>query len=365
MSGAMKTRLVVEFTKAGADVTELIMPDLLSFSYTDNESEESDEVSISLKDPTGKWAGTWKPKGGEIIRAYIQQGTVTWEGKKLYCGKFYADSLSASGSPRTVSIKAVAIPLNKPIRKKIKSKAWENVDLVEVANTIGAGAEMKVVFDVEEDAIPTYDRVEQKRESDLKFLLRLCEEAGFSLKVTDDKIYIFDQYSYEKKKPIKTFELGISDILDWGFESAQSETYKSVTLAFRDPDLKQPNEAGGYSLSESETLEKDGENKAVWNYTYFDPEADEDGQEFGYKTRCKSLNEARRKAKAKLRELNKRVITGNMSVVGDVNLVAGAVIECKGFGSFDGNFIIEKAEHSYSTSGYVTKIDVRRTNANY
>lgn len=365
MGAAMMTRLIVEFTKAGADVTELIMPDLISFSYTDNESEEADEISLSLKDPTGKWAGTWKPKGGEVIRAYIQQGTVTHEGKKLYCGKFYADSLSASGNPRTVSIKGVAIPLNKPIRKKVKSKAWEAVNLKDVANAIGASAEMKVSFDVEDDSVPTYDRVEQKRESDLKFLIRLCEEAGYSLKVTNDKIYIFDQYSYEKKKPIKTFELGVADILDWSFESAQSETYKSVSISFRDPDLKKEKEAAGFSTDE--TLEKDesGDNKAVWNYTYTDPEADEDGQEFGYKSRCKSLNEARRKAKAKLRELNKRGITGSMSVVGDVNLCAGAVIECKGFGSFDGNFIVEKADHSYSTSGYVTKIDLRRVNTSY
>ncbi|MGN0887224.1 MAG: phage late control D family protein [Candidatus Spyradenecus sp.] len=363
----MQTRLRLLFTEAGADVTEDILPDVLDFSFTDNESEEADEISLTLKDPTGKWAGTWKPKGGEIIRASILNGTVTWPGRRLDCGKFYADSLSAAGNPRTMTIKGVSIPLNKPIRKKVKSKAWEDTTLYMIAVDIVEEAEMSVKFDVEAGSIPRYDRVEQKRESDLKFLLRLCEEAGFSMKVTDDTIYIFDQASYEKKTPIQTLELGKSAIVSWGFEANQSETYKSVTLAFRDPNLKKVGEAGGYSTDE--TIEKDesGEkrNRAVWKYTYTDPEADEEGQEFGYKTRAKSLDEARRKAKAKLRELNKRYITGNMTLVGDVRLIAGAVVAVKGFGSFDGNFIISKATHTVGTSGYTTSLDLRRVNTNY
>ena len=46
-------------------------------------------------------------------------------------------------------------------------------------------------------------------------------------------------------------------------------------------------------------------------------------------------------------------------------MVAGSVIELTGFGSFDGNFIIERAEHSMGPNGYVTSLDVRRVNNTY
>ena len=84
------------------------------------------------------------------------------------------------------------------------------------------------------------------------------------------------------------------------------------------------------------------------------------------KKRAKSLDEAKRLAKAKLRKLNARNVTGNMSVIGDVSLVAGVVVECNGFGSFDGNFIVETASHSVSKdNGYVTSIALRRVNNKY
>lgn len=46
-------------------------------------------------------------------------------------------------------------------------------------------------------------------------------------------------------------------------------------------------------------------------------------------------------------------------------MCAGSVIRLVNFGSFDGNFIIEKATHTMNNSGYVTSIDVRRVNNNY
>ena len=106
-------------------------------------------------------------------------------------------------------------------------------------------------------------------------------------------------------------------------------------------------------------------NPAVMTYTYVDPNADDDGQEYQVKKRATSIDEAKRIAKATLRKLNLRKMTGSLSLVGDTSLVAGVVIKLKGFGSFDGGFIIESASHSVSTSGYVTSLSVRRVNNNY
>ena len=362
MAQPIQTRLKLLFTKAKKDVTESLLPDLLGFSYEDKETNEADEISITLKDPAGKWAGTWKPEGGEVVRAYITRGTIAEGEKTLFCGTFYVDTLHVSGAPRVFELKAVSIPLNKPIRRKIKSKAWEKHTLKKIAEAIAADAGVKLLFDAQEN--PTYDRQDQQRESDLKFLSRLCEDAGLSLKLTDDKLVIFDQSYYESKNPVKTITLNSSAILSWDFESAQSETYKSVTVSYRDPKQKKRGTAGGYKTSGTVEAKKD-DNPAVMTYTYTDPTADENGQEYELKKRAKSIEEAKRLAKAKLRQLNLRSVTGSLTLVGDTSLVAGEVIAIKGFGSFDGNFIIETASHSIGNDGYTTGLSLRRVNNKY
>lgn len=377
MSGPIQTYLRLLFTEAGTSVTQDILPDLLSFSYDDKETNEADEISLTLKDPTGKWASKWKPDGGEVVRAYIASGTVDGKkGRELFCGKFFVDSLRTSGSPRVFEMRAVSIPLNTPIRRKMVTKAWEKKTLKGIAQEIATAAKVKLLFDSQDN--PSYDRQDQKAESNLRFLSRLCEDAGLSIKVTDSQIVIFDQAFYEKKKPAKTLQLGVSDILSWDFESQQSETYKTCTVSWRDPKKKQKGSSGGYNMD----LEKgDGGdepeydmdlqkvkkkvNVAVNTYTYTDPDVEDNGQEYQIKKRAASLDEAKRIAKATLRKLNLRSVTGSLSLVGDTSLVAGVVVELKGFGSFDGRFYIESASHSVSTSGYVTSISVRRVNSNY
>lgn len=359
----MRTRLRLLFTEAGKDVTAHLEPDLLSFTYDDKETNEADEISLTLKDPTGRWASTWKPEGGEVVKAYIANGSTTIKGRELYCGKFFVDSLRVSGAPRVFELRAVSVPLNKPIRKKLRTRAWEKSDLKRIASTIAKEASIFLFFDAEEN--PSYDRQDQTKESDLKFLSRLCEEAGLSIKVTDDRLVIFDQASYEKKSSVRTLTLGSSPILSWDFESQQSETYKSCTVTYRDPKQKKASSAGGYNMDLERIESKKAPNPAVMTYTYVDPEADENGQEYALKKRAKSLSEAKRLAKAKLRQLNLRRVTGSLTLVGDVTLVAGVVVTCQGFGSFDGRFIVETAQHAVGSSGYTTSLSLRRVNNNY
>ena len=237
MAKAKQTYIRLLFGKSERDVTTSLAPDLLLFTYDDKDTNEADEISIMLKDPKGKWAGTWKPDGGEVVKAYLSAGRI--DGSRIssiYCGKFFVDSVSMSGSPRVFEIKAISIPLNKPIRRKLKTRAWEQVTLKEIAAKIAKEAGLKLLYDADEPI--SYDRQDQDRQSDLTFLSNLCEEAGLSLKVTDEKLIIFDQHAYESKPSVKKYTLGVSNILSWNFESQKSDTYKSCTVTYRDPKQK-------------------------------------------------------------------------------------------------------------------------------
>lgn len=364
MNQPRKVSFALYFSSERKNMTEDIAPDMLSLSYTDKETDESDELSITLKDPHGIWAGKWSPDGGEKIEAYIYADDVTGqEYSRLYCGKFFVDSLSASGSPRVLNMRAVSIPLNKPIRRKLKTRAWEKTALKDIAAAIAKEAGMELLYDAQEN--PVYDRQDQKRESDLQFLSRLSKEMGISLKVTDEKIVMFDQASYEKKEPVATLSLNRTPILSWNFESSQSEKYKSVTVTYRDPKKKQKGTAAGYNMDLEKVTSKKSANPAVMTYIYTDPDANDQWQEYALKRRAKSVSDAEHLAKAKLRELNARSVTGSISLVGDPSLVAGVVVAVSGFGSFDGNFIVQEATHSVSSGGYTTSLSLRRVNNKY
>lgn len=363
MDAPFKTVLGLYFTEAEQDVWEEISPDLLSFSFDDSETNNADNVSITLKDDSGKWAKRWSPETGERVRAYIKKQINGKTVATLNCGKFYVDNMKCQGSPRTFEMGAVSLPLNKPIRKRIRFKTWEKISLKEIAKSLADEADVKLLWDSETN--PEYDRIDQKKESDLKLLSRLCEEAGLSLKVTDDKLVIYDQHYYESKSPIKTLTLGKSDIISWNFETNQSEIFKSCTVSYRDPKKKKKGKAGGYKKKTGSNSTKKEANPTIVTYTAYDPDADENGQEYALKTRCRSIDEAKRKATAMLRKLNRRGVTGDLTLVGDCDLVAGVVVSVKGFGIFDGNFIVVSANHSVSNSGYTTAINLRRVSKEY
>lgn len=374
MPNPISTKFRLLFTAAGQDVSQSVLPDLLSFTFSDKETGEADELRLTLKDETGKWAATWKPDGGEVVDAYLSTGS-----DELHCGRFYVDSMSVSGAPRTFEMQAVSTPLSQPIRRKAITKAWESRTLRGIAEEIAAENGLQLFFDVEED--PQYDRRDQKEESNLAFLKRLCEDEGFSIKVTDQKIVIFDQRSYETKEPIKTITLGVSNVLSWSFGSQQSETYKTCVVAWRDLKKKSKDSAGGYDFSSSsgstgENPDRDLEelltpdyraqkNPAINYYRYTDPSVDSSGQEYRLRKRVTSKAEAERLAKATLRKVNLRRVTGSLTLIGDPSLLAGCVIACEGFGSFDGNFIIESSSHDVSGSGYSTSLQLRRVNGEY
>lgn len=365
----------------GHDITADVAADLLSCTYTDAVDDEADEVSLTLKDPDGKWAGDWSPDRGATVSV-----TLNTKGRgSLSTGPMAVDTLRASGPPRIFEIRAVSIPLVNTIRRTVKSRNFEELTLQKIAGQIASEAGLALLWDSQTD--PQYDRVDQRRESDLSLLKRLCDDEGLTVKVTEGQLIIFDQASYEKKDAVKTLICGFSPILSWSFDALQSERYRAVTVRWRDIRKKTRASAPAARArmaraSDDESLNMYGSNytdsksgaskkgatvqKAEYvEATFTDDTVDESGQVYVMKKRCSSYAEAERLAKAKLRELNLRQISGSMSLIGDPELIAGQVIRLMGFGAMDGNFIIERSTHSMTAQGYVTSLEMRKVNMAY
>ena len=334
----MKTRrTTLRLLYEDTDISQDIAVDLKAFEYTDNETGKADDISLTLKDENGIWAGPWYPSKGATVAATIIDEFPDRE-EALYCGKFKIDDLSSSGPPSTFTMKGVSIPLDQTIRREKKSSAWEDAKLSRICRQIAESASMTSFFDVSRD--PQYDRIDQRDESDLGFLKRICESEGYSLKVSDSQIIVFEQQKYEQRPTIGSIVKGTDDVKGYSFDSQAYDLYSECTCSYYD--------------SETETLlEK----------TFRDPNIT-DGMKARLVKRAQSLGEAERLAKNELRKRNKHEVTGTLTLKGSTRFVAGVTVDISGFGKYDGKYIIEGATHAIS-NGYTVKADVRRVLEGY
>jgi uncharacterized protein len=328
MSLAPRTR--VELLYEGTDISRDIAADLLSFTYTDNEHGKADDMSLRLKNNHGLWSGAWLPRKGDTISATIVH-LFADEEKRLPCGRFSIDDIDFSGPPSVVDIKGVSVPLDTTIRRLQRSRGWEDTKLSDIASEIAATGGIQLQFLVDFD--PTYGRVDQHEESDLRFLQRLCEQEAYSLKVTDRQLVVFSSELQEQAPPIRTIEVGKDWVKSWRFNTQAHDVYQTIIVAYKDTETGEVNE-----------------------FTYTDP-AISDGRTSKLVKRAESIEEAERRAKAAMRRHNRLESTGSITIKGDTELVTGVTIEYISGSAFDGKFLVTKATHKVG-SGYEVELDL-------
>lgn len=424
---ARKTEIRLKFE--GEDISEDINKYLISLTYTDNESDQADDLQVTIDDKEDIWLGDWlntpaqpppptpKPSGwkigdtvtvinarpqyssygtgkpgknlkgykgkvthlnlrpnipypihvdykgwfaeNQVEKAGEKQETITqapgakgatisativqknWNSdgkdKTLDCGTFEVDNVSGSGPPTKLSIKATSVFHTSTIRRQKKTKAWENIYLKSIADEIARKNGMKCMF--ESSYNPHYSRREQVEESDIVFLQELCKKAGISLKVTDKVIVLFEAAMYEKKAAVATLRKGSSNIIRYGFSTSLNDTsYGSCKVSYTDPKTKK-------------TIE----------YTH---KVSTNPQVLEINEKVTSAAEAKRLAMTQLREKNKGEFKMNFTLAGNLDLVAGVTVNVKGYGMFDGKYIIESATHKL-TGGYTVDIAVRKVLEGY
>lgn len=318
------------------DISKSLASYLLGWTYTDYMSGAIDDLQINLEDKAHLWNAAWMPSKGATLR-----GTITlknWEAESSILdaaiGLFEVDTLNSKGPPSVVTIKALAIPESSSLRGEDKNKAWEKTKLRPIAQELVSKAGMKLFYDTSEN--PEYDRMEQTGETDLLFLFRLCKDAGLCLKVTNGQVAIFDEQKYEAKPPITTITRGKSLIEGHDFTTTMNEIYAACKVSYQDGDKKQKIEA-----------------------TFTAPKSPGTKRTLYINERVKDKAEAQKLAKKKLREKNREATIGKFQLMGHPKYTAGATVMVKGFGWFDGKYIITQATHSKSGK-YSTSIDIRR-----
>jgi hypothetical protein len=327
----------------GKQVDKDLAPYLVSFKYNDGYSGQADDITIQLDDRERNWIKNWVPVTGGEIKAEI----VTWhwdqqgEKKKLPCGMFYLKSFTYGGPPDVVTMEASALPGEGNTSKQEKrSKSWENVKLKTIASEIASRAKLKLVY--ESSSNPSYERLDQTEQTDFEFLIQLALKEGVTLKVSGASLVLFDEERYESADAAFDLELGVDNIISYSFETnSESAAYGACEVVYTAPKTAKSAAKtikGSYKLPNVTGLPVLRVNEQV-----------------------DSVAEANRVAKNRLREQNKKAGKARLTLEGDTRIAAGQTLNIRGFGYFDGKYIIENATHQISAgAAYTTEIQIRK-----
>lgn len=331
-------RAVLVLSYNGKEVTKDIADYLLDFSYNDAAPGTMDDLQISLADRERKWQGPWQPTEADKIKAEIR--TINWgkpgEIKSLPLGSFEVDSFEFAGPPDTVSIKAISLPVGSNARAERRTRAWEKVTLKTIAADVAKKAKLKLLYEAKDN--PSYDRLDQTEQSDLAFLNDQAKQEGIAVKIASGKLVLFDEAEYEKKKAAVTIERGQDNVLSYQFSWGTAYTaYRACEVSYKPP-----------------------KSKKTIKYTYTPPRAPKEGPTLKVNQQVDSAAAAQRLARKSLREKNKEAGRASLTLVGDIRMAAGVTIDIKGWGRFDGKYIIDSCRHQIGGGGYVTTIEIRK-----
>lgn len=328
-------RAWLEITLAGADITKDIAPFLISFSYEDNRSGEADSIRVTLEDGDGRFRGDWFPQKNSLIEAAIRIEGWKKPGDSavLKCGTFELDEIEATQG--TLTMKGVSAPVTAGGRREKITKTWEKAYLKTVAMDVAKKSGLELKYTALEN--PYFGRIDQKQESSLEFLSRIVHKAGLAIKIVSGRIAIYNEVDAEKEAAAFTVERTGGDVTGWNFRTQSVDTYKSCEVTYFDAKTKTTHKGTAAASGEDDPS---GQVLRISN------------------ERVESNAEAIKLAEKKLRDSNKREVTGHLECVGNPLMLDGVVIAVSGFGTFDGKYRIAKSTHAVDSGGYTTSVDL-------
>lgn len=308
---AKARRVEISTVYEGKNISGQINRYMKSFTYEDVASGASDSVSIGLRDDDRLWMGAWYPTKGDRMRSSV--AFVNWykdnTRRMLHCGSFQVDDLSFNGRPYTGTIKAVSVPQSSSFNAEERTKTWESATVKQIAEEIANRAGIELYYEAGSISIKS---IEQDTQTDCKFLYSLCQSYGLAMKVYSNKIIIFDEETYEKKKPALTIRE--TDMESWSFDTTIAGTYTGATFSFTDPN------------DEKEYIVDIGGGSRILTIN----------------VTADSIHDAELKGIAKLNNENKKDTTMSATMMANPAIVAGITVQIEGLEKLNGKYYVDK-----------------------
>lgn len=322
---------------AGKDVSRYVEANLISFVYTDYLEGQSDTLEVVMEDVDRELQGTSYPKHGDALTASIGYAEGYKRGEWLFCGDFQIDEVEVEGPPDEVSIKGLAAGTEHQLRTP-SAVGYDETTLAEIAEQVAARNGLKLEGEVGEVQIM---RVTQAHERDLPFLRRLADEYGHGFTVRGEKLIMFKRADLKAQEPVRKIQR--EDLSRYGFRDKITHVVESAAVSYLDPVTKETYTGEAVESGDEARTRRHSQDARKINI------------------RAETPEQAQLKADAALEAANEDQTEATLTLMGEVDLVAGVNIELEGFMALDGKYQIKSSRHSLTRGqGYTTSIEVRR-----
>lgn len=325
----IKTPICI-LTADSKPLNEEILQRIISVTVTDNRANEADQLDITLDDSDGVLE---LPRRG--VKINCQLGFI---GEGVHDkGDFIVDETEWSGTPDTITIKASSANFKSNI-KEAKSKSYHRKTFGEVAAEIVKNHNLTLVMTNELKNI-NLNHIDQTNESDLNLLARISKQNGAEMAVKKDRLLIFKAGSAKtasgKDLPSITLTRNDGDQFRYSEQDRESD-HTGVSASYHDT---------GKAKRENVTSGAEGKVKKLKG-TYANKE------------------EAERVSTAKMDEIKRQMAKFSMTTAfGIPSISTETPTILNGFKPQVDKlkWIVEKATHSYSTSGLTMQLELEAT----
>jgi phage protein D len=305
------------------DMTAKISDRLLSLDVTDEAGFQSDTVEIEIDNRDGKVAVPRKGAELEVALGYEETGVVSM-------GLYTVDEIKLRGWPKKMIIVGRAANMRNSL-KTLKTRSWDNVTIGDMMKVIAAehGLDPKLSAELANTQIA---HIDQTQESDLNFVTRLARQYDAVAKPAGGN-FVFVPRGEAKTatgRALPLVSLSAEDITRYDAELPDRNKYASVVAFWRDQ----------AAAEDVKVTVGTGEPAYTIRHPY--PDA----------------AQALSAAKAKMEALQRGAATLSLAGAGKPTAVAEAKLWVHGVDTgVDGRWVITKAKHSYTNSGYSMTLD--------
>lgn len=264
--------------------------------------KQADTLVIRFNDTKGTWS-KWNPADGDVIR-FTEGASDT--------GKMFVHSMKPENGLFT--IRAMSMPKSGTTKK---SKSWEGVRFLQLANEIAAAHGLTFQNYGCEDQV--YPYLKQDNETDFALFSRLCTLEGCQMLIYDGKLLAYNEQHIESQTPAGTLE--VDENGNFTYEDNRAACYGSCEIS-----------SGSFS---GKFEAPDATNTAVLRPDKAIP--------------VTSNAEAARFAKGLLRNVNKYGHTGQFSKALLTGYAAASLLKLstKKASAWDGTVFVYKVRHDF------------------
>ena len=297
----------------GADITESLQKNTVSISFSDEDGNQSDEITIKV--------------AGDFKRPKYQDELKLWLGYKesslFYCGLFKVQSTERDNYSLTIN--ASGADFSSALKQK-RETSYEKVSLKDVAKIIADRHSLKLKSDFDDMFLP---HLSQTNESDLHMMKRLSSDynAIFSIK-NGTLIFLKRIKENMASKELPVFEIDISECESYSIKHSDKTIYGACEASWQDT---KANKVQSITVGNGTPILKINGN-------------------------FKTAVEAQSKAEAKLQNANRGSKSGTISMYGR-EIYAGGELKLSGAGEDDGEYSIKSVNHTFD-SGWKMSIEI-------